>query len=333
MKWKNPDFELALNRRFVGMKGILLAGQDSGQITENAGKIIAALGVEKDCVIRCTLPELKSDSDRIFAEATSKSLFGGRRILVVSDLSATKGDANLVSDLCGNQSLDAFVILLGADLKKDAEIRKIFDASNSEFASLEHYLDTERDLPNIIRNALSKHGVIDVSRDAMVYMSRSLGSDRGMTLRALDKLAMYVRPSAKVTLEDAQNCIGDSGASAIDQLLYSTTAGRSADVCTALDRLVEDKNPAAKIIRALSRHLKVLLAAKSASNPPVAFWKYRDLMNEAWSLWNVDRLGQVLARLPEVEKQTRISKSPEAAVSKFCIDISDYISKFKRRAA
>jgi DNA polymerase-3 subunit delta len=327
-----PDFELAKSRKFPGMKGVLLAGQDAGQITENAGKIIDALGIQKDCIIRCSLTELKSDSDRYFAEACSKSLFGDKRAIIISDLSATKGDANVIRDLSENPSLDAFVILLGEGLKKDAEIRRIFDNSASDFASLEHYLDTERDLPNIIRASLAEHGVIDISHDAMVYMSKSLGSDRGMTRRALDKLALYVRGRPKVTLDDAVACIGDSGASAMDHLLYSITAGRSGEVCIALDRLLSEKTPAARIVRSLSRHLKVLLSAKSAGSMPVAFWKYRDQMAEAWAIWNVDRLAQILAKIPEIERQTRGSKSEESVIGKFCLDISGYISKFKRRA-
>ncbi|MDR0448863.1 MAG: DNA polymerase III subunit delta [Rickettsiales bacterium] len=332
MKWKNPDFEAALAKKFAGMKGVLLAGVDSGQIDENAGRILAALSIPKDCQIRCSLTELKSGSDRYFAEACSKSLFGDKRAIVVSELSATKGDAAVIKDLCENPSLDAFVILLGEGLKKDADVRKIFENSKAEFAALEHYLDTERDLPNIIRATLSEYGVIDISRDAMVYMSKSLGGDRGMTRRALEKLAMYVRGRSKVSLEDAENCIGDSGASAVDHLLYSMTAGRSADVCVALDRLFQDRVMPARIIRAAGRHLKNLMAAKSAGNMPVAFWKYKDLMSEAWNLWNVDRLAQVVSRAPEIERQLRGSKSEEAVISKFCLDISDYIAKFKRRA-
>ncbi|MDR0319435.1 MAG: DNA polymerase III subunit delta [Rickettsiales bacterium] len=331
MKWKSPDFESALANKFAGIKGVLLAGADSGQISENAGRIINALGVQKDCLIKCSLPELKGDSDRYFAEACSKSLFGDKRAMIVSELSATKGDASVVRDLCENPSLDAFLILLGEGLKRDAEIRKIFEAPGGGFAVLEHYLDTERDLPNIIRQTLSDSGVIDISRDAMVYMSKSLGGDRGMTRRALEKLAMFVRGKSKVSLEDAEACIGDSGEADLDRLLYSITAGRGTEVCVALDRLFENKTMPARIIRALSRHLKNLLASKSAGSKPVAFWKYKDLLDEAWNLWTVDRLAQVLAKVPETEKQLRGSKSEEAALSKFCLDISSYISRYKRR--
>ncbi|MDR2685971.1 MAG: DNA polymerase III subunit delta [Rickettsiales bacterium] len=329
MKWKEIDLDTAVANKMAGLRGVLLAGQDAGKISENAGRIVKSLGLQKDCIIKCALTELKSDSDRLFAEACSDSLFGDRRGIVITDATATKGDANVIMDLCREPTLSAFVIVQAGDMKKDAELKKFFEAA-ADFASVDHYLDTERDLPNIIKNILSAEGVIDISRDAMVYMSRSLGGDRGQTRRALEKLAMFVQ-GRKVELEDAVACIGDSGAAAIDQLLYSATAGRASDTASAFDRLIEDKIVPAQIIRALSRHLKTLLAAKSSNLPPVVFWKYRDLAAEAWKLWTPDRLSQVLARVPEVEKDLRGSKSEEAVLSKFCLDIAVYAAKFKKR--
>ena len=326
MKWKESDFNNALAQEMAGVPVVLIYGPDAGQVDELADKAIEKLGIESVNLFVVDSDELKEKCDAMFAEACSKSLLGGRRMIMIAN--AGDSDAPLIRELCEHSGLDAFVLITGGDLRAGGGMRALFE-SHAKFAVLACYADDDRTLGNVIRETLFASGIRQIDPDAMQYMFSHLGGDRGVTRSFLRKLALYVDDKKTVSLIDVEKCMPDAGAVSIDDFLYSLTAGHIQQTMAALDRVFFDNNEPIMLVRMLDAHFKRLLSAVSGGVMPKLFWKVADKFNIAVRIWPESEIVAVLNRLNELELQ--IKSSGLTNISELLI--RDFALKLSARAA
>lgn len=321
MKWKETDF----NKGISGVSAVLIYGPDAGQVDEFCDLAIEKLGIEKDNLFALDSEELREKQDALFAESCSPSMFGGRKMVVISG--AGDAHAKQISELVGHPGLCATVVVTAGDLRAGGGLRSMFEGSDT-LAALACYTDDARTLANLIRNELSAaSGIQQITPDAMAYMTTHLGGDRAITRGFLAKIALYVDDKKIVELDDVEKCLPDTGAADTDDFLYSLTAGHVGQTMTALDRLLYDNAEPNMLVRMLDGHFKKLLAAVVSGQLPRLFWKVADKFNHAMKIWPAAEITAVLVRLNELEKQLRTTGMPSEIL------LRDFALKLSVRAA
>ena len=321
MKWKETDF----NKGLDSVRAILIYGQDAGQVDEFCDKAIEKLEIEKDNLFALDSDELREKQDALFAESCSPSMFGGRKMVIISN--AGDSDAKQIAELVEHNGLCATVIITAGDLRAGGGLRSLFENSDT-LAALPCYTDDARSLATLIRKELSASaGIEQITPDAMVYMTTHLGGDRGITRGFLTKIALYVDDKKIVELEDVEKCLPDTAAADTDDFLYSLTAGHIQQTMMALDRLLYDNAEPNMLVRMLDIHFKKLLTAVVDGQLPRLFWKVAEKFNQAMKIWSEPEIVAVLVRLNELEKQLRTTGMPSEIL------LRDFSLKLVVRAA
>lgn len=321
MKWKEADF----NSGIANIRAVLIYGPDAGQVDELCDRAIEKQGIEKDNLFALDSDELREKQDALFAEACSPSMFGGRKMVVISG--AGDSHAKQIGELVAHSGLCATVVVTAGDLRAGGGLRTLFEGADN-IAALACYTDDARTLANLIRNELSaSSGIEQITPDAMAYMTTHLGTDRAITRGFLNKIALYVDDKKIVELEDVEKCLPDTGAADTDDFLYSLTAGHVAQTMTALDRLLYDNAEPNMLVRMLDGHFKKLLTAVVDGQLPRLFWKVAEKFNHAVKIWPASEITAVLVRLNELEKQLRTTGMPSEIL------LRDFALKLAVRAA
>ena len=281
--------------------------------------------IEKDNLLAIDANELREKQDALFAESCSPSMFGGRKMVLISN--AGDSSAKQINDLVSHPGLCATVIVTGGDLRAGGGLRSLFEDSD-DMAALGCYTDDARTLATLIRNDLSASaGIMQITPDAMEYMTSHLGGDRGITRGFLAKIALYVSDKRIVELSDVEKCLPDTSASDIDDYLYSLTAGHIQQTMQALDRLLYDNKEPNMLVRMLDGHFKKLQTAVVDGQLPRLFWKVEDKFKQAIKIWPDAEITAVLVRLNELERQLRTTGMPGEVL------LRDFALKLCARAA
>lgn len=328
MKWKESDFTKGIST----VRAVLIYGPDAGLVDELCDKSIDILSIEKDNIFALDSADLRDKQDALFAEACTPSMFGGRKMVIISN--AGDSDSKVIKDLVEHPGLDAMVVVTAGDLRSGGSLRILFE-SGDNIATVACYTDDTKTLETLIRNELfSNAGIKQISPDAMVYMTSHLGGDRGITRGFLGKIALYVDDKKTIDLDDVEKCLPDTGASNTDDFLYSLTAGHIQQTMLALDRLLYDGAEPNMLVRMLDRHFKTLLTAVVDGQLPRLFWKVADKFNLAMKIWPANDISAVLIRLNELEGQMRTTGMPaEILLRDFALKLvlKTYKMSIKRR--
>ncbi len=321
MKWRDTDFKNDINK----IRAVLIYGPDAGQVDEYCDLAIEKLGIEKDNLFALDSDELREKQDALFAEACTPSMFGGNKMVLISN--AGDASAKAISELISHNGLCATVIVTAGDLRAGGGLRTLFEAADN-MAALACYTDDARTLATLIRNELSASaGISQITPDAMDYMTSHLGSDRGITRGFLAKIALYVDDKRIVELSDVEKCLPDTGAADMDDFLFSLTAGHIQQTMTALDRLMYDNKEPNMMVRMLDGHFKKLQNAVVNGQLPRLFWKVEEKFKMAMKIWPESEITNVLIRLNELERQLRTTGMPSEIL------LRDFALKLSLRAA
>ena len=326
MKWKESDFKNGIKN----VRAVLIYGPDAGQVDELCDKAVEILQIDKDNLFSVDADEFRDRQDALFAESCSPSMFGGQKMVIVSN--AGDATAKLLSDLVFHPGLCATVIVCAGELRAGGGLRTMFE-NGDNVAALPCYTDDARTLATLIRDTLSASAGIDqITPDAMEYMTTHLGGDRGITRGFLTKIALYVGDKKIVELDDVERCLPYTSASDIDDYLYSLTAGYVPQTMTALDRLMYDNVEPNMLIRMLDSHFKKLLTAVVDGQLPRLFWKVSDKFNRAMKIWAEPDIDAVLIRLNELERQLRTTgMNPEILLRDFSLKLALKTTKMALR--
>jgi DNA polymerase-3 subunit delta len=303
----------------------LVFGPDAGLVRERAETLMKTVVDDINDTFRVAdldADSLSSDPARLFDEAAAISMLGGRRVVRV------RGAGNTLSDLfesfLEDPKGDALVVVEGGDLAKSASLRKVFEGAGNA-AAIVCYLDSSRDLYDVVRSALKAEGLA-IAPDALEDAVGRLGSDRGVTRRELEKLALYVQGKKQVTLEDVRAVLGDEADVRTEEAIDASGEGDLPKLDLALERLwTAGISPVAVARQAMSHFQRVLLVAVETRRgetldgairklrPPLHFARATSFRNQA-QRWSEPKLGEALDLLLETEALCKTTAVPNEAV-------------------
>lgn len=269
---------------------------------------------------------VNSDPSVLYDEAAAMSFGGGQRVVRVRRLSGRMADA--VVDFIKTPTGDARVLMEAAGANKTNALVKAAIGSQSA-AAVPCYHDESRSLRDLVSEALSANGM-SPGPGVVDYICDHAGSDRALTRREIEKLALFVgaEPDGEkkaVTIESVQEVVGDTALLTIDSLVDAVFDGRLPDVERSLHRVRREGIAGGTVLRAAATHTTRILRFQSHMNagldknaanrklrPPVHFTRLDSLTRHA--RLRTSLLNAILDRIAEGERLSRTTGMPETTV-------------------
>lgn len=314
---RNPPAEL---------RAVLFFGPDAGLVHERAVALAAAITGDLDDVFRYVeLSEaaLKVDRAVLVDEALARSLTGGRRVILVNASDGLSADFEALLAHPGLADPESgLVIARAGDLGARSALRRLFEAA-ANGAAIACYADDAPALHRLVAWTLQDAGV-SADRNAIDLIVGSLGTDRQLNRRELEKLVLFAGRGGSVDVDDIAACLGDSAAVALDDTVYAAADGDHLELDRALERAWSEGLTPVALLRAGQRHLQRLhivgalrrqrgLSLQDAikSLRPQVFWKVEDRFRAQAGRWSSPAIEQALARLTETEILAKSTGVPD----------------------
>ncbi len=323
---KSSDADRYVAKPPQGLAAALIFGPDQGLVRERAETLIKTVVADPGDPFRVAdLDEatLSADPARLFDETAALSMLGGRRVVRVRG--AGNGLAKLFETFLSDHAGDALVVVEAGDLAKGTGLRRVFEDAD-DAAAVGCYPDNARDLSDVVRMALKAEG-LSIAPDALEDAVSRLGSDRGVTRRELEKLALYAHGATKVDLKDVRAAMGDEAEARVEEALDAAGSGDLPRLDLALERLwIAGTNPAQIIRGALSHFQRVWLVKLAASRGepvegamrkgwPQIHFSRAEAFKAQIARWSEAHLSDACDLLLETEALSRTTAIPAEAVT------------------
>jgi DNA polymerase-3 subunit delta len=318
-------------------KGIIAAlvfGPDAGLARERAESLLKTVVDDLSDPFRVSdLDEaaLTADPARLSDEAAAISMLGGRRVVRVRG--ATNALAKVFEDFFDDPKGDALIVVEAGDLAKGTGLRKLFEDADNALA-IACYPDSAKDLPEVVRDALRGEG-LSISGEALADAVSRLGSDRGVTRREIEKLALYCRGQKEVSLADVRAAMGDEAEARVDEACDAAGLGDLKKLDLALERLwASDTSPVQVVRQAMGHFQRLMLVAGDVARGdsadfaikklrPMLHFSRADDFKRQLRVWNETKLGEALDLLLEAEALCKTTAVPaEAALGRALFNVA-----------
>ncbi len=311
----------------AAVRAVLLYGPDSGLVRERAENLIKAVAGSLDDPFRTreiSPAEIKDDTALLRDEANALSLMGGRRAIRLRN--AVDSHAKLFEELLDDETkADSLIVIEAGGLSPSSKLRSLFE-DHPKGAAIACYLDDESTLADVIRDSL-RQAKLDVASDALEFLVGRLGGDRMLTRRELEKLVIYCDGQERVSLADAEACVGDSSEQGVDDIAMAVARGDIGELDRTYERVTREGTHAIAILRAVSRHFERLhfVAGKVAEGAsadmaikslrPPLFFKAVTPFKNALRQWPANNASRALDLLLKAEIDCKTTGMPSEAIT------------------
>ncbi|MFQ5535222.1 MAG: DNA polymerase III subunit delta [Sphingomonadales bacterium] len=330
MKIKPWEVDRFVRRPGADIVAALCFGRDEGLIRERAaalGRLVVEDLTDPFRVAELTVGDITEDGGRLADEAAAISMTGGRRLVRIER--ASDSVAATAGDYLARPATEAFLVITAGDLSPRSKLRKLFEAS-ANAAALPCYPDQSQSLEALINEVMADHG-LGIEPDARNYLRSHLGSDRAVSRRELEKLALYKAgpdPGAdsRVTLSDATACVGDSAALSLDEAAEAALAGDLFRLETALARTFHAGQSPIAVLRVMAKKLQRLhllagltergMAIDTALKKlkPPAFQREAKSLSALARRWPAVKLVRALEIVTEAELGCKTTGAPAETI-------------------
>lgn len=329
---KAHEVESFLGRPEGAFPIVLVYGPNGGLVAERARRLAKSAVDDPDDafqLIRLDGDEIASDPMRLADEVNTLGLFGGRRCIWVRAGSRNLGPA--LTPLMATPPVDCVVVIQAGDLANKNPLRTAVEACRHGMA-LPCYADDPRDLATLLEQTLRKAD-LGIARDAREAMVGYLGADRALSLREIEKLALYAQGAGTVTLQHVEAVMADASAIALDTVIDAAFSGQGQEMDAALQKVLAQGDDAGMIAAAALRHACTLHKARlsvdrgaspdSAAQAARVFFKRKQAFTRQLASWPAASLEGIIDLLREAQGNTRKqARLGEAHLSRALLQIA-----------
>lgn len=234
----------------------VLHGPDTGLVRERAEALAARfLGKDFDPfqLVRLDAEILAEDPSRLSDETNQISMFGGERVIRVTEAGQAAVVRAAESLFDGSEPASA-VIFEAGDLKASNKLRSLA-AKSGLAAVLACYADDEQHMDRLAGETLRKAG-LTIDHDARALIVDRLGPDRQANRQMLETLVIYkLGSSGPVTIEDVTAALGDQSEVGFDAIAFAAFEGKTAEALSLFDKAIAGKTDPELVMSSLIRHL------------------------------------------------------------------------------
>ncbi|MBB3997544.1 DNA polymerase III subunit delta [Aureimonas pseudogalii] len=320
---KAGEVEAFLSRPDTSFPVVLLYGPDPGLVSERANTVARLSGVDAAdpfASVVLAADELERDIGRLFDEARTVSMFGGRRLVRIKGAGNGKNLADAAADLARDPPPGVTVVIEAGDLKKSSALRVQIERGHAAMA-LPCFPDEARALDKMIDEELAA-SKLSIDRATRELLRTRLGANRMASRSEVQKLCLYALGQAAVTEADVETIVGDVSADTVDESVDAAASGEVRRLPDLLERLVASGTSTHQLHSALQRHFQQLLLMRAeveGQGTPVSaavekrrpHFRRKPAMEAALSAWTGEAIAAVLQR---IEADILLSRR-EAALS------------------
>jgi DNA polymerase III subunit delta len=328
---KSSDADRYTARPPSELVAALVFGPDQGLVRERAEKLVKSVVSDLGDPFRVSELDdalLSNDPARLADEAAALSMMGGRRVVRVRN--AGNGLAKLFEAFLESPGGDALIVVEAGDLAKSSALRSAFEDAEKA-AAIACYADGARDIAEVVRETLKAEG-LSIASDALDEAVAALGSDRGVTRREIEKLALYAHGQGRVMIEDVRAVVGDESEARTEEVCDAAGEGDMARLDRALERLWIAGTSPVGVLRAGLSHFQRLAMVKSQPGgadtaikrlrPPVHFKREASFKAQV-QRWSEANLNEVLELLLDTEALCKTTGVPgEAACGRALFNVA-----------
>jgi DNA polymerase-3 subunit delta len=289
-------------------EGVFLAyGPDAGLVRETGQRLarrFAGSDADQMNLVVLDASELDADPSRLAMEARTTSLFGDRRVIRIRN--AGKSLTTALSEIAADPQGAVVVLEAGNLLPKDP-LRALVETARLGRA-MPCYPDSDETIARLISDTFSKAGVA-ADADTLAAVRDSLGNDREVTRRELEKLVLFSQETKRLTREDVLTLCADNAALVLDEIADALGTGHAQALDIALERAMAAAVNSQQILISALNHFATLRrwrtevdAGKSPgavldSARPKPHFSRRSSMERQLRVWTDDALNTALDRL------------------------------------
>lgn len=297
----------------------LVFGPDVGLVAERARAIAGAFCDMSDpfALVRIEGSELTANPTRLADEAYAVSMFSSRRAILLRDAGGRSDLSGRFKALLKDPPPETAIVVEAGDLKKTNPLRVLFEQDKRAMA-IACFSDDERSIGALIDAEVASAGLA-IAAEARAALVSLLGGDRLMTRGEIQKLCLYARGNAAITLADVEALIGDSSTFAVDEVVDAAACGQLVALVESLAKARAEGVDAGQMAGAALRHFMLLdelraavdngVSASDAVNgarPPV-FFKRKGKVETALGLWPPARLARAITVLGDAARDARLN--------------------------
>ena len=322
MKLAKGAIGRAIDRPDPATRFYLFYGPDEAGSRHLATRLLTGLGAEKFAVSSAAI---KADPAVLTDEAGAMALFGGPRAIWIDPAGDEITDG--VAGLLGAAAVESPVIAIGGALRKTSGLVKLAE-SHGQAAAVQSYIPEGHGADQMVAAAGRAAG-LRVGDDVASRIAAACGTNQAIVAQEIAKFALF--------LDAAPDRVRDLTHDVIDRLGADTSegdlmrlgdlalAGDGRDLLAEMERAALAPGDAIPAVRALQRRLLQLasLRAKVEQGERVdavltsagrsLFWKDKSLMQRLLTIWNADRIAQVMERSAALERAAMLSDEPPVA--------------------
>lgn len=317
--WK--DIEPFVKKPDAKARVVLVYGPDDGLMRERAKTISGSVVADINDPFNVTVlsaDDIAADPAKLFDEAQSMSLMGGARLIRIED--GADKLTPVLKDYLKTPSPENLVVIEAGELGPRSTLRTLIEkAANA--AAVPCYVEDARGVSNLIRLMAQEAGYT-VQSDAIQFLAANLAGDRLRIRSEMEKLFVYAGKAKNITLEDARAACGEAGDQSVDDLIYAIGGGHVETSLATYTKLLGEGVAVVSILRAMQNHFRRLHFVKTnvtagaditdamkALQPPI-FFKLEDAFKSHVRKYSESRLMAIMARLPQIEAQTKTTGAP-----------------------
>lgn len=313
---KSSDVDRFVAKPDPRMPVVLVYGPDAGLVRERVDALVkASVDDPSDpfSFVRIEGEDISANPSRLVEEAHTVPLFGGRRAVLVRP--GSRNIAGAVEQVIAAPSDECRIIIEAGDLKKSSPLRSLIEKAKVG-AALPCYVDNAAAVGRLIDDEMTEAG-LDIGLDARNALLGLLGGDRAASRNEIRKLALYARGKQRIEIDDVMAVVADASVLALDGVIDSAFAGKTAEVETEFTKARAGGSSPAAIISAAIRHVanlhKMKLAIEAGDSaefamkrgaPPIHFSRERKV-GDALRMWSAAGLLRAMNQLAEASLEAR----------------------------
>ena len=299
---------------------VLVYGPDSGLIRERAERIVRGSVDDMNdpfALVRMEGDDLSSNGSRLFEEAHTMPLFGGKRAIWIK--AGSRNFAAAVEVLLKAPPKDCRVVIEAGELRKSSPLRTLCEKSNVA-AALACYADDESGLIRLINQELAaaKLTIAPEARSALVSL---IGGDRQASRSEIRKLALYAHGKDRIEIDDVLAVVADASSLALDAVVDAALAGRTGETEAQFARALDAGTTSGTVVSAALRHVgqmhKARLAIENGDRAETALYSFvpplhfsrKALVESTLSGWTAARLARAMDTLADAMLNVRRTPS------------------------
>lgn len=327
MEWKGRDADSKLGRTHPDIRLYVFYGPDTGLAAERAMLVARRhLGdaAGADDILRLDGDALAEDPARLSDEAAQVSMFGGERVIRVTNASGAAASRAVESWL--DNPVGSLVTVELGDVRPNQKLRsRVASAKVINAVAIGCYPDDAGTMDRLVDEILREED-FRILGDARQALVARLGPDRRMNRETIRMLTLYVGdPKQEITVADVEAALGDSSAVGFETIAFACLGGDTAQALRLFDKSMAEKtHPIITITSLLTQfdRFDALDVARQAGKPVDAALKgmrifphsRQDAFRRMADYWPSDRRATARRLIVEADIRGRSGQLPENLV-------------------